>query len=105
VGTELWSSELVPARDTVGNFAKFSPPSVANGKVYLATFSNRVNVYGLLPNLHTASSGTNVVLTWNAGTLQQAASVSGPFSDLLSATSPYTITPSQPAQFFRVKPH
>jgi hypothetical protein len=31
------------------DFAKYVPPTVANGKVYLATFSNRLNVYGLLP--------------------------------------------------------
>ena len=28
--------------DAVGTFAKYSPPIVANGKVYLATFSGRV---------------------------------------------------------------
>ena len=38
-----------PNISAVGNFAKFCPPTVANGKVYLATFSNRLNVYGLLP--------------------------------------------------------
>ena len=38
------------ARDTLGLFAKFCPPVIANGKVYLATFSNRVNIYGLLGN-------------------------------------------------------
>ncbi|HXP60712.1 MAG TPA: hypothetical protein VN829_09485, partial [Dongiaceae bacterium] len=48
VGVELWNSQQVSTRDSVGNFAKFVPPTVANGKVYLATFSNRLNVYGLL---------------------------------------------------------
>jgi hypothetical protein len=49
VGKELWNSEQYSARDTVGNYAKFVPPTVANGKVYLATFSGKLNVYGLLP--------------------------------------------------------
>ena len=31
------------------DFAKFTPPTVANGKVYMATFSNKVVAYGLLP--------------------------------------------------------
>jgi hypothetical protein len=44
----LWDSMAVPARDSFGNFAKFVPPTVANGKVYLATFSHSVVVYGLL---------------------------------------------------------
>ncbi len=43
---ELWNSNLVPS-DAVGNFAKFSCPTIANEKVYLATFSNRLMVYGL----------------------------------------------------------
>jgi hypothetical protein len=49
VTNELWNSEQMSARDRVGNFAKFVSPTVANGKVYLATFSSRLNVYGLLP--------------------------------------------------------
>ncbi|HEV2656389.1 MAG TPA: hypothetical protein VGT82_15600 [Ktedonobacteraceae bacterium] len=36
---ELWNSET-NARDSIGNFAKFNPPTVANGKVYLASFGN-----------------------------------------------------------------
>ena len=46
ISKELWNSNLVPS-DAVGNFAKFSCPTIANGKVYLATFSNRLMVYGL----------------------------------------------------------
>jgi hypothetical protein len=49
VSEELWNSEQNSARDSVGLFAKFVPPTIANGKVYLATFSNQLNVYGLLP--------------------------------------------------------
>jgi PKD repeat protein len=48
IGTLLWSSQQNSSRDSVGNFAKFCPPTVANGKVYLATFSSKLNVYGLL---------------------------------------------------------
>jgi outer membrane protein assembly factor BamB len=41
----LWNSGLDTT--TFGTYAKFSPPTVANGKVYAATFSNQLNVYGL----------------------------------------------------------
>jgi hypothetical protein len=44
----LWSSEDNHDRDSFGNFAKFVPPSVADGKVFMATFSGRLVVYGLL---------------------------------------------------------
>jgi outer membrane protein assembly factor BamB len=43
----LWRSDA-NARDTVGNFAKFNPPVVANGRVYLGSQSNALRVYGPL---------------------------------------------------------
>jgi hypothetical protein len=49
VAQELWNSTTNAARDGFGNFAKFVPPLVANGRVYVATWSNQVAVYGLLP--------------------------------------------------------
>ena len=44
---ELWNSNLSGIRDSVGKFAKFVPPTIANGKVYLASFSNKIHVYAL----------------------------------------------------------
>jgi hypothetical protein len=44
---ELWNNRQNVARDGAGNYAKFSAPTIANGHVYLPTFSNRVVVYGL----------------------------------------------------------
>ncbi|MGO4880795.1 MAG: hypothetical protein ACLP59_08240 [Bryobacteraceae bacterium] len=46
VAAELWNSAMSQA-DQFGNLAKFSVPVVANGKVYLSTFSNQLAVYGL----------------------------------------------------------
>jgi hypothetical protein len=45
---ELWNSDMdAEGMDRVGRFAKFCPPVVANGKVYLSTFSRELAVYGL----------------------------------------------------------
>lgn len=56
---EIWNSDsgLVAAgadcndpvrgNDQLGDFAKFAPPTVAEGKVYVSTFSHRLAVYGL----------------------------------------------------------
>jgi hypothetical protein len=43
---QLFHSDANPA-NTLGNFAKYSTPVVANGKVYVGTFSNKVVQYGL----------------------------------------------------------
>jgi len=45
---ELWNSDMNPARDAMGNYPKFNEPVVANGRVYVPTFSNQLAVYGLL---------------------------------------------------------
>jgi outer membrane protein assembly factor BamB len=59
---QLWSTDK-NTPDDLFNFAKNCPPTVANGKVYLATFSDRFNVYGLLPpptaSPTQAAAGTN----------------------------------------------
>ncbi len=55
---EIWDSRQNAARDDVGLFAKFCPPTVANGKVYLATFSKQIVVYGLLPAPATTTTTT-----------------------------------------------
>jgi len=54
---ELWNSSQNAARDSLGGFAKFVNPAVVNGKVYVATSSGAVVVYGSL----CANSGTSPV--------------------------------------------
>jgi mono/diheme cytochrome c family protein len=52
---ELWNSNLAPDRDNPGRVSKNAPPTVVNGKVYLASFgtlpvgTGALYVYGLLP--------------------------------------------------------
>ncbi len=42
--TELWNSEMDPG-DAPGTASKFQPPLVANGRVYVVTYDNKVVVY------------------------------------------------------------
>ena len=62
VTRELWNSQQNAARDTLGNFSKFSPPTVANGKVFVPSLSNKLVVYGLI-----GPSGGNTAPVVNAG--------------------------------------
>ncbi len=48
VSQELWNSEMNPSRDAFGDFGKMVPPLVANGRVYVATWSDQVAVYGIV---------------------------------------------------------
>ncbi|HEV2117525.1 MAG TPA: hypothetical protein VGR48_15945 [Terriglobales bacterium] len=57
---ELWDSYKNKARDDFGLWAKFNPPTVANGKVYLGTFSGQLAVYGLNPSSTQGGSPTFV---------------------------------------------
>ena len=114
---ESYYTILARARDAVGNLAKFVAPTVANGKVYLATFSNRLNVYGLLPEplLTIGRAGTNVVLSWPTNTflnyvLQDNTNLLA--TNWVTTTNPavatnggfqVTIPASRAASFYRLK--
>lgn len=74
------------------------------------TFSQMQQLYyvgnnGAPVTLTIQPSGANVILTWGSGTLQQSGDINGPFSDVASATSPYTVSASGTQQFFRVRVH
>jgi len=78
---ELWDSKQNAARDDVGSYAKFCPPTIANGKVYLATFSGQLVAYGLNPPPATGISFIQVT----AATPQSptsTVSVTYPFAEL-----------------------
>ena len=49
VRIDLWGTDINDAFDGLGILAKFNPPTIANGKVYIASASGQLHVYGLLP--------------------------------------------------------
>ena len=59
---ELWNSDLNP-NDVIGNFAKFNTPTIANGKVFVPTFSKAIKIYGVFPPDTTkcVTNGTGVL--------------------------------------------
>lgn len=66
LANELWNSDMVSNRDTLGRFAKFVAPTVVNGRVYTPTFSNTLAIYGLLGSAG-SSSGTPQVTAVSNG--------------------------------------
>jgi hypothetical protein len=84
---ELWNSTQNPTRDDVGNFAKFNPPMVADGRVFVASFSDNantkpdtLNVYGLLKPAVVAQPEDQVIVTGQTATLRVIATGQGPLS-------------------------
>ena len=68
LSTELWNSYQNKARDDFGSLAKYVPPTVANGKVYMATFSQTVCVYGpLISSPAPLANGTYKIVNRNSG--------------------------------------
>jgi len=110
VSQELWNSAANPARDAVGAWAKFNVPTIANGKVYVATFSNQLDVYGIMgapwvitqPLSQTAVASQGVTLTvvvsgqgplsyqWYQGERGDTQHPVGANSDRLALASPGT---------------
>jgi hypothetical protein len=50
-----------------------------------------------------AAGGGNVTLTWSTGVLQQADDVNGTYTDVLTATSPSTVSANAAKKFYRVR--
>jgi hypothetical protein len=54
-------------------------------------------------NLGLQPSGANFILTWSQGALLEATNLLGPWTTNNSAASPFTVTPSAPQKFYRVR--
>ena len=66
---ELWSSDSQAARDGLGRFAKFVAPTVANGKVFVPTFSNAMVIYGPLSASPQSANPPHVTALVNSASL------------------------------------
>ena len=67
VSQEIYNTDRNSARDALGDFIKFAPPVIANGKVYVSTQTKAVSVYGLLCGTDVSSLVSVDTGTRNAG--------------------------------------
>ncbi len=69
----IWNSRQDAVRDSCDNYAKFMPPTIANGKVYLPSFgtaqtgSGQLCVYGELVTTNLIPNGNYVIVSANSG--------------------------------------
>ncbi|HEX4593893.1 MAG TPA: hypothetical protein VH157_06445 [Bryobacteraceae bacterium] len=66
---ELWNSDMVPDRDTLGGFAKFVAPTVVSGRVYVPAFSNELAIYGPLSDAGTGGAEVRITAVANGASL------------------------------------
>jgi len=118
INRELWNSLENPKRDDCGNYAKMSPPTIANGKVHLASFgtenigTGQLCVYGLLPTgpppeapgqVKVTAADGRVSLTWQPAAestiygsttyrVASAPSQNGPFRTIAVGLTSPTLT-------------
>ena len=88
VSQEIYNTDMNSARDAPGDFTKFAPPVVANGKVYVSTQTKAVSVYGLLCGSNVSSLVSVNTATLNAGpndTYTQSIAVKNTASYAISA--------------------
>ncbi|MBI4323791.1 MAG: hypothetical protein HY674_00845 [Chloroflexi bacterium] len=66
---------------------------------------DEIEVYGTSgPRLEIARSGADIAISWTGqATLEEATDVTGPWSTVAGATSPYTVTPTEARKFYRLK--
>jgi hypothetical protein len=98
-------NELIVAGDDAAVSAMFDDFYLSSG-AYLASVPRAFGAsLGPLPPLRISISGTQLQIQWTLGTLQQATSLAGPWSDVTGAAPPtYTFTPSARQLFFRARP-
>ena len=105
--------------DALGAYPKFEQPGIGSNSVSFHLYTDNgvaqnshIEVpytpdlqahYFATVHLDVNQVGNSLVLSWPFGTLQQAEQVTGTYSDLTSATSPYTNAISGSTKFFRVK--
>ena len=84
LSVELWNSDMNSARDSLGAVSKFTSPTVANGKVYVATFANRMDVYGVLA-ADGPTPAPSVTIVANAASYEQDAVSPGEMISIFGA--------------------
>ncbi len=79
---------------------------LTNGQCVLSVPASSAALLQIVPagKITITNHGANQwQLNWPQGTLQTAANAAGPYADISNAVQPYTFSPSNAQQFFRVK--
>jgi hypothetical protein len=89
--------------DDIGVWHKVLTPLEA-ASIYMAAAVSGLSYVGAPVTLNMDKSGPNLIFTWNAGAyLQSADNITGPWTDIRTAKSPFTVAPTAARKFYRVR--
>jgi hypothetical protein len=87
--------------DDLGIWRKALTPLEA-ASIYMAGINNKS--FTTVPDsFYMVQYGGSLKIYWNIGVLQSSTSVTGPYTDVSGARSPYTVTPTGASKFFKVR--
>jgi hypothetical protein len=96
LGNSSYWGGIQRLRDAHGNPVTNALYSSSSGVDYRASAVPR-------PTLEFSRNGSQLQLTWSGNfKLQSASTPQGSYTTLINATSPYTLSPSAPQQFYRL---
>ena len=111
LGSTTWPDSADPDKKTMPDTLFVGPEySPENGNIsdetlrgmWLAKIRDYGDTFSATPTLAAERAGSGLKITYT-GTLQSAAAVTGPWTDVSSASSPYTVTSTSGVQFYRTK--
>ena len=95
------------ANHTAGASLLFFDDLYLSKSGYLSTvprpFGFTTPLPGQPPRLVIARNGTQITVSWDGGTLESAPAVTGPWTPVSGATSPYTTPATEAARFYRAR--
>lgn len=95
------------ANHTAGASLLFFDDLYLSKSGYLSTvprpFGFTTPLPGQPPRLVIARNGTQITVSWDGGTLESAPAVTGPWTPVSGATSPYITPATEAARFYRAR--
>jgi hypothetical protein len=87
-----WNGANVTMSDVAVFYSALTPTNI--NQIYLAAVSELIT---------TTNANGSLVLSWPVGTLQAAGNVSGVYTNVPGAISPYTVPNNSPQKFYRAQ--
>jgi hypothetical protein len=109
--TYQWRFNGTNIAGATGSSLNLSGIQITNAGLYTVvvtgpggSVTSRVAVVNVYPRLTSQRQGTSLILTWPAGfILQSASQVTGTYTDVAGAVSPYATPMTGPQKFFRLR--